>query len=68
MNRLKTTDEKYCAQLNDSDIKNVTIGLDTLKDKLKEDKDIYHLQDYLIIGCPRGHGSFRPSEKRWERE
>ena len=61
LGRLKTLGDKYCSHLNNEDINNVTIGLDTIRQSLKDDTDIQHLQDYLVVGCPRGHGNFRPS-------
>ena len=61
LGRLKTVDGKYCKDLTVEDIKTTTVSIDTLKNTLAEDEDIKHLEDYLIVACPRGQGSFRPS-------
>ena len=62
LGRLKTVDgKKYCKDLTMDDIKNVSIGIDTLERALAEDTDIRPLDHYLLIACPRGQGNFRPS-------
>jgi len=61
LGRLKTVDGKYCKDLTTEDIKTTTVSIDTLKSTLAEDEDIKHLEDYLIVACPRGQGNFRPS-------
>jgi len=61
LGRLKTVDGKYCKDLTIEDIKTTTVSIDTLKNTLAEDEDIKHLEDYLIVACPRGQGNFRPS-------
>ena len=61
LGRLKTVDGKYCKDLTTEDIKTTTVSIDTLKNTLAEDEDIKHLEDYLIVACPRGQGNFRPS-------
>lgn len=61
LGRLKTLDGKYCKDLTSEEIEKTTISIDTLKSTLAEDEDIKHSEDYLIIACPRGQGSFRPS-------
>lgn len=61
LGRLKTVDDKYCKNLTPDEIKNTSITFDALKTALEGDKAIRHLEDYIIIACPRGDGSFRPS-------
>ncbi|MCK9327898.1 MAG: hypothetical protein M0P69_20555 [Bacteroidales bacterium] len=62
LGRLKTTDDKYCSTLTEQDIASTTVSFDSLFTKLHEDKELQHLQDYLLAACPRGQGSFRPSQ------
>jgi ABC-type lipoprotein export system ATPase subunit len=63
LGRLKTIDDQYCKGLSKSMIESTSITLDGLLEKLGEDKEISHLKDYLIAACPRGQGSFRPSQE-----
>ncbi len=62
LGRLKTVDVKYCKDLTQQEIETTSITIDTLRNTLAEDEDIKHLEDYLIIACPRGQGNFRPSD------
>jgi len=62
LGRLKTIDGKYCKDLTESDIKTTSVTLSEITDRLKEDLGILCLKDYLIVACPRGQGSFRPSD------
>ena len=62
LGRLKTVDDKYCKNLSQEEIKSTFITFDTLKNTLKNDTEIKHLKDYLLVACPRGAGSFRPSK------
>lgn len=62
LGRLKTVDNKYCKDLTVEDIKTTSISFDSLVRQLREDEEVEHLTDYLLIACPRGHGSFRPSK------
>ena len=64
LGRLKTVDDKYCKDLKKSEIKTTLITFDMLREQLAEDKDIKYLEDYLIVACPRGQGSFRPSKAK----
>ncbi len=61
LGRLKTIDDKYCKDLTPTEIKNTSIAFDSLKTALEQDKDIKHLEDYILVACPRGDGSYRPS-------
>lgn len=60
LGRLKTVDDKYCKDLTEQDISTTLIAYDTLKTTLDNDKDIIHFEDYLLVACPRGDGSYRP--------
>ena len=62
LGRLKTIDNKYCIDLTASEISNTSVSLDTLRDTLRNEVNIKHMEDYLIIACPRGQGNFRPSQ------
>lgn len=62
LGRLKTVDDNYCKDLTKTEIKTTSISFDTLRKTLAEDKDIKHFEDYLLVACPRGQGSFRPLE------
>jgi|AntRauTorckE6833_2_1112554.scaffolds.fasta_scaffold04993_1 energy-coupling factor transporter ATP-binding protein EcfA2 len=62
LGRLKTVDDKYCKNLNQTEIKNTLIAFDSLCERLTEDKDVIRFKDYLLVACPRGDGNFRPSE------
>lgn len=61
LGRLKTVDDKYCKTLTEAEIKDTSIAFDSLKTALENDKDIKHLEDYILVACPRGYGSYRPS-------
>lgn len=61
LGRLKTVDDKYCKDLTQQEIETTSIAYDTLKTTLENDKDIIHFEDYLLVACPRGDGSYRPS-------
>ena len=63
LGRLKTMDGKYCNNLESHEISNVTVSFETLKDALTKDGDIKHYEDYLLVACPRGQGSFRPGSR-----
>lgn len=63
LGRLKMVDDKYCKDLTVEEIKTTSIAFDTLKSALEQDKEITHLEDYIIVACPRGDGSYRPSSK-----
>jgi len=63
LGRLKMVDDKYCKDLTTEEIKTTSIAFDTLKSALEQDKEITHLEDYIIVACPRGDGSYRPSSK-----
>ena len=63
LGRLKMVDDKYCKDLTTEEIKTTSIAFDTLKSALEQDKEITHLDDYIIVACPRGDGSYRPSSK-----
>lgn len=61
LGRLKMVDDKYCKDLTADEIKNTSIAFDSLKSALEKDKDVKYLEDYILIACPRGDGSYRPS-------
>lgn len=63
LGRLKTVDDKYCKDLTSTDIEKTSIAFDSLKKALDDDKEIKHLEDYILVACPRGQGSYRPSGK-----
>ena len=63
LGRLKMVDDKYCKDLTVEEIKTTSIAFDTLKSALEQDKEITHLEDYILVACPRGDGSYRPSNK-----
>ena len=61
--RLKMIDQRYCPDLStDKDFSSALVGYNVLRDTLKDDTSIKHLEDYLIAACPRGLGGFRPSQ------
>lgn len=60
LGRLKTVDDRYCKELTQQEIETTSIAYDTLKTTLENDKEIKHFEDYLLIACPRGQGSYRP--------
>ena len=61
--RLRTIKEKYCFELSsEEDFLSEIVGYDVLFKALDDDVSIKHLEDYLIVACPRGLGGFRPSK------
>ena len=68
LGRLETVDQKYCKNLTKEQIKTTSISFDKLRETLDRDRDINHMQDYLIIACSRGQGSLRPSANHSSRE
>ena len=60
LGRLKTVDDKWCSTLTDTEVGKVVVGKDTLFNTLKNESDMKHLYDYIIVGCPNGQGGFRP--------
>ena len=60
LGRLKTIDGKWCSKLNEAEINTVVVGKDTLFNALKNETEMKHLHDYIIISCPSGQGGFRP--------
>jgi len=68
LNRLKTIDDKYCQNLKGKDIQETSVAFDTLISAIENDKHISHLEDYLLIACSRGDGSYRPSKNGDGRE
>lgn len=61
LGRLKTVDDKYCKDLTLDEIKSTSISFESLVQALEQDKEIKHLQDYIVVACPRGDGNYRPS-------
>lgn len=63
LGRLKTVDDKYCKDLTEQEIKTTSVTFDSLKTALEQDKGVKYLEDYILVACPRGDGSYRPSEE-----
>ena len=65
LGRLKVESGEYCKDLSEteSEIKKATISSrQHLLETLRDDKNLKHLRDYIIVGCSNGYGGIRPEK------